>query len=259
MTYILPIKEHIRKKLSPQKISELKKLQSLKFRGIQHYLYRLLFGSNLKALATIYGTDKWGYHRYAQHYETHFRQLRNKKLNILEIGIGGYDDPTAGGGSLRMWRTYFPKAHIFGIDICDKNCHDEKRIKTFQGSQIDDAFLESIVKEIGSIDIVIDDGSHLNEHIIHTFKFLFPRMSERGFYVIEDLQTSYWEEYGGSSENFDRKDIAMGFMKSLIDGLNYREYQIQDYLSDYFDRYIQSFHFYHNLAFIEKGINQHES
>src|SRR3954454_13480307 len=67
----------------------------------------ILFGRNLKMLATVYMSDKWNTHWYAQHYEDHFRHFRNKKINILEIGIGGYDNPRRGGGSLRMWRTFF--------------------------------------------------------------------------------------------------------------------------------------------------------
>jgi hypothetical protein len=252
MSYILPLREQLKSRLSQENISDLKKLLGLNFRGTQYYLYRLLFGSNLKALATVYGTDKWGSHWYAQHYENHFRHLRKKKINILEIGIGGYDDPEAGGGSLRMWRTYFPKARIFGIDICEKSCHDERRIKTFQGSQIDDAFLEGVIQKIGDIDIIIDDGSHINEHMIHTFKFLFPRMSKSGFYVIEDVQTSYWPEYGGCSGERERENTAMEFLKTLTDGLNHTEYRVQNYSPSYFDLNIQSLHFYHNIVFIQK-------
>jgi hypothetical protein len=252
MAYIFSLREQLKSRLSQENISSLKKFLALNFRGIQYYLYRLLFSSDLKSLATVYGTDKWGSHWYAQHYEDHFRHLRNKRLNILEIGIGGYDDPKAGGGSLRMWRTYFPKARIFGIDICDKSCHDERRIKTFQGSQVDNGFLEKVVQQIGTIDIVIDDGSHINEHIIHTFNFLFPRISSTGCYVIEDLQTSYWPEYGGSCEIDNRRGSAIEFVKTLVDCLNHTEYRILDYSPSYFDLHIQSLHFYHNLAFIQK-------
>ena len=138
---------------------------------MQHFVYRILIGSNLKALATAYGTDKWGSHWYAQYYETHFTSLRRKQLNILEIGIGGYNDPELGGGSLRMWRTYFPKSRIYGIDIHDKSLHNERRIKTFTGSQTDEHFLEEVLKTIERLDIIIDDGSHQNEHVLFTFNF----------------------------------------------------------------------------------------
>src|ERR1035437_5417823 len=91
----------------------------------------LLFGSNLKMLATIYMTDKWNHHWYAQHYEEILKQDRHKKINILEIGVGGYDNPRMGGNSLRMWSTFFPKGHVYGVDIYDKSPHDRRRIRTF--------------------------------------------------------------------------------------------------------------------------------
>jgi hypothetical protein len=90
--------------------------------------------SNLNKLAKIYSCDKWGKHFYTPHYDTHFRRFRKKKINLLEIGIGGYDNPMVGGASLRMWKKYFSNGYIYGIDIHDKSLLDEKRIKTFKGS-----------------------------------------------------------------------------------------------------------------------------
>lgn len=95
-------------------------------------------------------------------------------------GIGGYDDPRAGGASLRMWRAYFPKSRIYGIDIHDKSGHDEKRIRTFRGDQTDRGFLEGVVREIGRPNIIIDDGSHLNAHVVATFEILFPLLADDG-------------------------------------------------------------------------------
>ena len=36
-------------------------------------------------------------------------------------------------------------------------------------------------------DIVIDDGSHILEHIIKTFTHIFPHVKKGGYYFIEDL------------------------------------------------------------------------
>ena len=209
-------------------------------------------------MAYVYHSDKWGDHWYTQRYETHFARLRRKRLNLLEIGIGGYNDPESGGGSLRMWRTYFPASRIFGLDIFDKSLHEERRIKTFRGSQVDEAFLQEVVNSIGHIDIIVDDGSHINEHVIRTFEFLFPRMGENGFYVIEDTQTSYWEGHGGSSEDLNRADTSMGFFKRLVDGLNHQELRNDHYRPTYYDRHIVAIHFYHNIIFIEKGLNDEQ-
>jgi hypothetical protein len=47
----------------------------------------------------------------------------------------------------------------------------------------------------------------------------------------------------------------MGFLKNLVHGLNYSEYIKINYEPSYYDRYIMAIHFYHNIVFIQKGIN----
>jgi hypothetical protein len=255
MSILIRTKKYFKKGLSDERRARLRDFQAHRFRGLQHHVSRVLIGSNLNLLADLNDSDKWGTHWYTPHYNDHFLPLRKKRLNILEIGIGGYEDPRGGGGSLRMWRTYFPRSHIYGIDIADKSPHDEPRIKTFCGSQVDEAFLEEVVKTIGRIDIIIDDGSHLNEHVIRSFQFLFPRMADDGYYVIEDTQTSYWNSFGGSSIDRERRDTSMGFFKDLIHCPNHVEFEIDDYDPTYYDKYINSMHFYHNLIFIRKKLN----
>jgi hypothetical protein len=213
------------------------------------------FGHKLTVLALLNGTDKWRYHWYAQHYDRHFRPLRRKKLNLLEIGIGGYDDPNEGGGSLRMWKTFFSRSRIFGLDIADKSIHAEHRIRIVRGSQDDAALLIQLSTEAGGFDIVIDDGSHQNSHIVATFRILFPLLKNGGFYAIEDVQTSYWPAYGGDSINLSNPATAMGFFKSLTDSLNYQEFaEAPRELCDV-GQTIVSMHFYHNLIVIQKGRN----
>lgn len=223
-------------------------------RRLQYVVSRLFFGSDLRALANLYGTDKWGFHRYALHYEAHFAPLRRRKIVLLEIGIGGYGDPESGGASLRMWRTYFPRGRIFGIDIHDKSPHDETRIKTFRGSQDDEVFLDHVAREIGKPDIIIDDGSHICNHAIKLFMYLFPKMKDGGIYVVEDTQTSYWPQFGGSDTDPDDPGTTVGFFKQLVHGLNHEE-RTGPREATYYDRTITSITFYHNMIFIEKGNN----
>ncbi len=212
------------------------------------------FRKNLKILAAIYGSDKWNYHWYAQHYEHCLARIRRKRLNLLEIGIGGYADPKEGGGSLRMWRAYLPHAHIYGIDLYDKTAHNERRITTFAGSQIDTAFLDSVVEKIGKIDLIVDDGSHINAHVIATFRHLFPHLADGGLYMVEDIETSYWPPNGNLTDRNDPQ-TSMGFFKSLVDGLNHEEFR-NAYEPTYFDRNIMSIFFYHNLVIIKKSKDQ---
>lgn len=256
---LVRLRAHLKSSLNQGDREKLVKMQAHKFRLLQYVLYRIFLGANLRALATVYNSDKWGEHWYAQHYEKFFLPLRKKKIKLLEIGIGGYSDPELGGGSLRMWRTFFPKGRIHGLDIYDKSPHDESRIKTHKGSQVDEVFLMDLVKNNGPFDIIIDDGSHINEHVISTFKLLFPTLDSNGIYVIEDVQTSYWRSFGGSSTELNGESTSMGFFKSFLDGINHTEYEIDDYAPTYYDLNIVSISFFHNLIFIQKGTNNEKS
>jgi len=212
-------------------------------------------------------SDKWTSHSFGPHYFRHFLPRRLKTTKILEIGVGGYMDqtrgysePTAGGHSLRFWKAFFPNAQVFAIDIEDKSPLAESRIRILQGSQTDVTFLEKVVEESGGFDIIIDDGSHVNSHVIETFKFLFPALAEDGLYVVEDTQTSYWPEgYGGNIYDLNTDETMMGFFKSLVDGLNHVEFLRPGYEPTYFDKHILAMAFYHNLVFIEKGDNSEPS
>jgi demethylmacrocin O-methyltransferase len=220
------------------------------------FLIGLLWGRNLTKLAIIYNTDKWGEHRYTPYYQTHFSSFRLKKISLLEIGVGGYDRPDKGGNSLRMWKRYFPFGKIYSIDIYDKSLQEENRIKIFQGSQIDHNFLDKVMDNIDTpLDIIIDDGSHINEHVINTFEYLFPKLKLGGIYIIEDTQTSYRDEYLGDSNNLNNPNTIMNFFKRIPDCLNHSDFNIKDYTPNYLDKYISSIHFYHNLIFIYKGFN----
>lgn len=215
--------------------------------------------SNLTHLAKVYSTDKWGEHYYTPHYQLHFQPFKYKNINLLEIGVGGYDDPLKGGASLRMWKRYFPFAKIFSLDIFDKSFHEENRIKIYNGSQVDQQFLNSIVDKCKKFDLIIDDGSHINKHVIQSFEYLFPFLSNEGIYVIEDTQTSYWPEFGGDSIDLNNSTSLMTYFKKFTDGLNYMEYKNIEYSPSYFELNIISIHFYHNLIFIYKGPNNEKS
>ena len=89
-----------------------------------------------------------GAHNYTPHYMEHFKKKRFNRIKLLEIGVGGYEKPTYGGHSLRMWKRYFPNGQIFSIDIYDKSSLQEKRIKIYQGSQVDEGFLKNVLEDI---------------------------------------------------------------------------------------------------------------
>lgn len=248
-------------------------------RKLQGKILPFIYRKDLRKLATFYGTSKWNEHWYAQHYNKHFKSLRLKKLKILEIGIGGHQNFQLGGESLRMWKTYFPNSMIYGIDIVDKEAIEEKRIKTFRGSQDDEFFLRRVIEEIGKPDIIIDDGSHNNEHVIKSFNILFPTLNNGGIYVVEDTFTSYWPNldkylskprektfgdgawWGKVDGSLDENDprTTINFFKGMINCLNHQEFLKPGYSPSYFDKHIIALHFYHNLIFVYKGDNSEGS
>ncbi len=215
----------------------------------------------LKELSIEHKCDKAavGHHTYDIPYEFHLASYRDKEIKLLEIGVGGYDNPNEGGASLRMWKEWFtqPNTQIYSVDIFEKSAIQEDRIKIFQGSQNDYWFLNKVADEIGEMDIIIDDGSHVNSDIVASFKILFPRLKSGGIYIVEDVQTAYWKHYGGGES-----DNAVAYFESLVKGLNYKEQATEDRGNgvtpkepDYFDLNILSIHFYHNIIFILKGDN----
>lgn len=154
---------------------------------------------------------KWSHYLHA--YEAEFSAFRGHPIRMLEIGV--YK-----GGSLQVWRDYFgPDATIFGIDI-DPTCAEidnDDGITVRIGSQDDPAFLTRVVDEMGGVDIILDDGSHVARHQRTSFETLFPLLSEGGVYAVEDLHTSYWSDYGG---RYGRGRGFIELAKNLIDDMH---------------------------------------
>jgi demethylmacrocin O-methyltransferase len=213
--------------------------------------------TDLGELSTRFGSDKWAsFHWYTQHYSRHFARLRTKPIRLLEIGIGGYQYEDLGGESLRMWQRYFPRGLVYGLDIFPKPGVHGPRIRTVQGDQSDPEFLDELGCRLGPFDIVIDDGSHINDHVKTSFGGLFPHVRSGGLYVIEDLQTAYWPGYGGDDHDLVNADTSIRMLKALVDGLNYQELRKSNENTPFCtDRHVVGLHFYHNLAVIEKGLN----
>ncbi len=151
----------------------------------------------LTRLAIRHGSDKFGGHLYTPAYHELLASLRELPIKLLEIGVGGYTYPGAGGLSLRMWADYFPYGTITGLDIHHKDLDLPPRVRVVQGSQVDFALLDRLSADHGPFDVVVDDGSHMVPHAVRTFQHLFPLMAPTGIYIVEDTQTSFKEGAGG--------------------------------------------------------------
>ena len=152
----------------------------------------------LTRLAILHGTDKFGMHDYTPVYHALLAERRDKPLKLLEIGIGGYDDPHAGGESLAMWRDYMPNADIVALDIAAKELDLGPRVTLVQGSQVDPDVIARLIADHGPFDVIVDDGSHDNAHVWESFRMLFPALKPGGLYLVEDVQTAFFLRLGGS-------------------------------------------------------------
>jgi SAM-dependent methyltransferase len=142
---------------------------------------------------------KWTH--YFEAYQAIFESRRPQPLRILEIGV--YK-----GASLRLWKRYFgnPETVIVGIDI-DQTCAQfdarNENIHVRIGSQADTGFLDTVTREFGPFDIIIDDGSHHSSHMIASFNHLFAdALKNDGIYLAEDLHANYWLPWRDTRQSF---------------------------------------------------------
>ena len=135
----------------------------------------------LKRIAEGELTDKVEHH-YLDKYEFLLNKLKDREFKLLELGV--FD-----GGSLRMWKRYFPKAEIYGVDInerCKK--YEEERINI---EIMDLSSLENLEKlKAIKPDIIIDDASHIWSHQLKSLFNLFPILPSGGIFIMEDMETS---------------------------------------------------------------------
>lgn len=149
--------------------------------------------TELCEIAKKHGTDKggrhWSYggehsehaHEYTGLYHDIFGEDRDDVLLVLEVGV-------CKGCSLRMWRDYFPKAEIVGLDVdVNYQVNGEERITTFLADGTNSNRLGPILDPYGVFDVIVDDGSHRLEDQINSLRALLPRLHEDGVYIVEDV------------------------------------------------------------------------
>ncbi len=148
---------------------------------------------SLETIGSRHGTDKSRQlHGYLDFYERFLGELRERPVTLLEIGV-------LEGQSLRMWRDYFRNGRVIGVDIDPTvRRHAGERIAIEIADQSNVADLVRLGVRHGPFDVVIDDGSHIWEHQITALRYLFPFVKPGGFFIVEDLHTSY----GALAEGF---------------------------------------------------------
>ena len=203
----------------------------------------------------LYNTDKVTHHEYHKYYEPVLKPFYNSHGSIIEIGLGT-------GVSLPMWKNLFKYAHIYGVDKEYENRGDDRHtIYKADQSNVND--LNNLKKSLTDKNVffINDDGSHIPEHQLLTFNTLFPIVAEGGFYIIEDIETSYWTrgECYGYKTNYGYKhpNSMIEIFKEAADIIN-REFIVdKTRLSNKIQHYdyIESITFARNCIIVKKNYN----
>jgi hypothetical protein len=128
---------------------------------------------------------------------------------------------------------------------------EEDQISVVIGDQEDRAFLAGLREQIGPADIVIDDGGHTMAQQIATFEEMFPAVRTGGVYLVEDLHTSYWDEYGGG---YRREGTFIEYAKDLIDQLHGWHRREEPAPVTEFTRQIRGMHVYDSVIVLDKDV-----
>ncbi|KAF7563234.1 hypothetical protein G7046_g892 [Stylonectria norvegica] len=181
---------------------------------------------SFEEVALKHGTDKVTTHKYQFMYDKYLRSFHGKPIKLLEIGLGCNMD-YGPGASYYTWLEFLPGVELYFIEY-DAQCAEKYKHKTtnarvFTGDQADTDFLAQFsmnATEDGLFDVIIDDGGHTMNQQIVSLEHLWKIVKPGGLYVIEDLQTSYWEQYGGDTSAEDAaKYTTMKYLFSLLDDM----------------------------------------
>jgi hypothetical protein len=152
---------------------------------------------SLASLIDNTSTDKNTVHSYLELYETLLSPKKNTAKNILEIGIGDFKEKN--GGSIKLWKDYFPNAKIYALDILPKHrvldeIINDKRVVLFTSTNAYDEkfFNENFLNKNLKFDLLLDDGPHTLESM-KTFIRLYSKvMTDDGILIVEDIQSIDW-------------------------------------------------------------------
>ena len=138
-----------------------------------------LFNSIPDKIKSDKGTD----HDYIDgYYNELFTPLKNKKLNILEIGVQK-------GYSVSMWRDWFINSNIFAIDADKPSIESVSNLARVNGIYANGYCKETLdMFEEDYFDFIVEDGPHSLISQIYTAKHWTKKLKKGGKLIIEDIQ-----------------------------------------------------------------------
>jgi hypothetical protein len=163
----------------------------------------------LTTIAERFNTDKNRHtgnrHFYSRIYDKLLSPRRFSLRRLMEIGLcrGLAEQSQMETPSVELWQTYFPFCHVIGVDLTDFSKFNNERFSSLTCDQSKPDQLGAVAKSLepGSLDVIIDDGSHASFDQQATLRAFFPLLADGGWYFIEDLD---WQPPGE-----DRGKIAL--------------------------------------------------
>ena len=138
------------------------------------------------------------WHNYTTFYYSIFKDLRDKKLRIFELGLGTNNITIPSnmgsngrpGASLYGWQEFFYNSEIFGADIDTDILFNTDKIKTFYCDQTNPSIIQNMWNESNleeNFDIIIEDGLHTFNANVCFFENSIHKLKLNGYFIIEDI------------------------------------------------------------------------
>jgi hypothetical protein len=156
---------------------------------------------SLTTLAERFNTDKnrrtGNCHFYTRVYDKLLSARRVTLRRLMEIGIcrGLAEKNQTEIPSVELWQAYFPFCRVVGVDVTDFSKFNNERFSSLVCDQSKPDQLRTVAASLepGSLDVIIDDGSHASFDQQATLREFFPLLADGGWYFIEDLD---WQPPG---------------------------------------------------------------
>ena len=171
-------------------------------------------------------------HGYAKFYDDYFKNIKNEKLNILEIGS------FYGNASASLF-FYFKNAFLYAADIFpDLFRYKSKRvINFFVNSSKEDSIKNNIINRNIKFDIIIEDASHLLKDQIISLFFLFKSLKAKGLFIIEELDfPDTRKDMNLKNEHPTLREILDKIKKDLDFHSEYIPFEDKRYFMENFDK-----------------------
>ena len=144
-------------------------------------------------------TDKNTGHSYLPLYDQLLINKKETAKNVLEVGIGDWNQGITNGGSIKLWHDYFINATVHALDILPltniwdgiKN-NDRIIIYSSIDAYNNDFVINNFLNKNIKFDFMLDDGPHTLKSMKQFINLYSKLMTDDGILIIEDVQSIEW-------------------------------------------------------------------